>query len=99
MSIPPAFDLNEWDLRHFSLPTAESKQNAFGWRAEGPKCIESLWETIENAYAAAADGWQLARVKVEEDEAGRNQLDVWLKRQKTDVPQVPLNVPTSNRAA
>jgi hypothetical protein len=99
MSIPPAFDLNEWDVRHYSLPAAHSKQNLIGQRVEDPQYIESLLETIENADAAAADGWQLARIKLESDEEGRHWLDVWLKRQKSFVPQVPLDFPPSHRAA
>jgi hypothetical protein len=99
MSIPAAFDLNEWDVRHYSLPAAHSKQSPIDQGVADPQYIESLLETIENADAAAADGWQLARIKLESDDEGRHWLDVWLKRPKSSVPQVPIDVPPTNRAA
>jgi hypothetical protein len=99
MSIPPAFDLNEWDLRHYIVASSQSGQNSPEKITEDPQFIESLLATIENADAAAVDGWQLARVKVESDVEGRRMLDVWLKRQKTSASEQPQDVPPSNRAA
>ena len=99
MSIPPAFDLNEWDLRHYVVATSQSGQNPPEKFAESPRFVESLLASIENADAVACDGWQLARVKVESDEEGRRMLGVWMKRQKTPAAEKPQDIPPSNHAA
>lgn len=99
MSIPPAFDQNEWDVRHYSFSSQKFKQNATDQMVEDQHFIESMLDTIENAAIAATDGWQLARIMVQKDEQGRPGLDVWLKRQKSSVNKYPSTSPSSYCAA
>jgi hypothetical protein len=89
MSIPPAPDRNEWDVRYYYLSPLEWIQKVSGDAADRAPSVEPLLGALESFAAATAVGWRISRIKIENPVRGRRQLIVWLKRQKPAIqPEV-----------